>query len=134
MSDRLTKEQRSYCMSRIRSKNTKAEIILQKKLSELNLVYETYSKDLPGTPDVVFRSSKIAIFIDGEFWHGKNFNLRKETYSEYWLKKITRNIQRDNEVNMELEKMGWKVLRIWEKDFMKNPDKYVKKIKKMVVL
>ena len=134
MADRLTKEQRSYCMSRIRSKNTKAELFMQERLRGLNLIFETNSRDLLGSPDIVFRNRKIAVFIDGEFWHGKDFGLRKQTYSEYWFNKISRNIERDKKVKKELKKMGWKVIRIWEKDLKKNPDRFVNKIKNLVVL
>jgi DNA mismatch endonuclease (patch repair protein) len=133
MADTLTKEQRSYCMSRIRSKNTSVEVLLRKKLSELGLKFEAYYKDLPGNPDIVFPDKKVAVFVDGEFWHGKDFKKRKQTYNEYWRNKITRNMQRDKEVNKSLKKMGWKVLRIWGRDLKKDPNKYIEKIKNLVV-
>lgn len=132
MVDRLTKEQRSYCMSRIRSKNTKPEILLRKKLFERGLRYRINYASLPGTPDIVFTKQKIAIFVDGDFWHGRDFEKRKHTYNEYWLKKIQRNMERDKEVNKKLKKSGWTVLRIWGKDLIKNHDKFVKKIERLV--
>lgn len=132
MVDTLTKKQRSYCMSRIRSKNTSVEILLRKKLSEHAFKFKTYCKDVPGNPDVAFPDKKMAIFVDGEFWHGKDFEKRKRTYSKYWRNKIAKNIQRDKKVNKELKKMGWKVLRIWGRDLKKNPNKHTERIKKLV--
>jgi DNA mismatch endonuclease (patch repair protein) len=108
MATSLTKEQRSYCMSRIRSKNTKSGVCMQERLKGLNLIFGTNSKDLPGSPDITFKNRKIAIFIDSEFWHDKDFGLRKQTYSEYWSNNISRNITQDKKGKKNLKKWAGK--------------------------
>lgn len=133
MVDTMTKKQRSYCMSRIRSKNTKPELLLRKKLFKKGFRYRVNYNNLPGSPDIVFTKKKIAIFVDGDFWHGRYFNERKHAYNEYWLKKIKRNIERDKSVTEKLLNGGWKVLRIWGKDLIKTPDNFVEKIERMAI-
>lgn len=120
--DCLTPEQRSKLMSSIRSKNTKDEVRLAKALWHIGLRYRKNNKKVFGCPDLTFRNLKIAIFVDGEFFHGKDWETRKKpkTNSEYWIKKIERNIQRDLEVNQYLESHNWKVLRFWSDDIKKN--------------
>jgi len=120
--DFLTPEQRSKLMSAIRSKNTKDEVRLAKALWHIGLRYRKNNKKVFGCPDLTFRNLKIAIFVDGEFFHGKDWETRRKpkTNSEYWIKKIERNIQRDIEVNHYLESHNWKVLRFWSNDIKKN--------------
>jgi len=132
MADRLTGEQRSYCMSRIRSKDTKIELLLRSMLFRRGLRYRIHYGKLPGKPDVVFPKNKLAVFVDGDFWHGRNFEKRKKTYSDYWYNKIRRNIERDKRVDEKLKDSGWDVFRIWGKDLKKNPEKFVDKIEDMV--
>jgi DNA mismatch endonuclease (patch repair protein) len=129
-------------MASVRSKDTKAELALRKAIWARGLRFRKHCKDLPGTPDVVLPSSKIAIFIDGDFWHG-NFKSRgfaslEQQFegvnnSEWWLDKIRKNIDRDKRINKELKKLGYKVIRIWESNLIKNLDKYVKKIETLHV-
>lgn len=120
--DFLTTEQRSKLMSAIRGKNTKDEVRLAKALWHIGLRYRKNNKKVFGCPDLTFRNLKIAIFVDGEFFHGKDWETGKKpkTNSEYWIKKIERNIQRDLEVNHYLESHNWKVLRFWSNDVKKN--------------
>ena len=132
MPDRLTPEQRSYCMSRIRAKNTKIEIMFRSILFNRGLRFRVHYKGLPGKPDVVFPRHKIAVFIDGDFWHGRDFDERKNTYDEYWFSKITRNMERDKEVDKELKKAGWKVVRIWGEDLKREPEKFGDMVERMV--
>lgn len=83
------------------------------------------TKQIPGKPDLIFLKKKIAVFIDGDFWHGYNWQNRKATLRtnlEYWIPKIERNIQRDGEVNKILEDKGWKVIRFWEHEVNKELD------------
>lgn len=127
--DIKTKEQRSENMSRIRSTNTKPEQKLFELLEELGLTYEKHYK-ATGRPDAVILESKTAIFVDGEFWHGKDFPKWKNNISEFWLKKITDNLRRDRKVNRTLKSEGWIVVRIWGKSIIKNPEKNKKKILK----
>lgn len=111
-------------MSAIKSKDTKPEIILGKAMWALGLRYRKHGKNIPGKPDFVFKGKKIAVFCDGDFWHGNNWKLRAmkslkeelDSYDEFWRNKITRNIERDNENNQVLRNNGWLVLRFWESE------------------
>lgn len=132
MADTLTKEQRSYCMSRIRSKDTGIEIMLRKGLFKRGLRYRVNYKKLPGSPDIVFVKPKIAIFIDGDFWHGRDFGKRRHTYNKYWTKKIIGNMKRDIKIDKKLKTEGWEVVRIWGSELKRNLEKYVEKIEKRV--
>ena len=120
--DCFTPEQRSKVMSKIHGKNTKDEVRLAKALWHIGLRYRKNNKKIFGCPDLTFRNLKIAIFVDGEFFHGKDWETTRKpkTNSEYWIKKIERNIQRDLEVNQYLESHNWKVLRFWSNDIKKN--------------
>jgi DNA mismatch endonuclease (patch repair protein) len=104
------------------------------------LRYRINYKKLPGKPDIVFTKKKIAIFCDGDFWHGHNWALRGLSsledelngYSEFWRQKILRNIKRDNEINKDLTSRGWTVIRIWESDIKKDVNKCVDLIEDMI--
>lgn len=114
MVDVLTPAQRKYCMSRIRGKDTKPEIVLRKFLWSGGYRYRLKNR-LPGRPDIVFPRNKLAIFIDGCFWHGcRKHAVMPKTNRAFWRKKLSRNMQRDREVNHQLRKMGWRVVRLWE--------------------
>jgi len=121
---------RSENMSKIRSKNTVIELLLRKKLFSLGYRYRVNFKDIYGKPDIVFIRNKVAIFCDSEFWHGKDYleGKKPKSNTDYWYKKIERNIQRDAEVTSRLQKEGWCVLRFWGKDIMKNLDSCVNSI------
>lgn len=114
MADVLTKEQRSRCMSRIRGRDTKPELALRHALWNRGLRYRI-GHGLTGKPDIVFVKARVAIFVDGCFWHGcPEHGVMPKTNAKFWQRKITRNIERDRHVTRELETGGWKVLRIWE--------------------
>lgn len=126
-----TPEQIHYNMSRIRSKDTKIEMILRKELWSRGLRYRKNVKTVPGKPDIAFIGKKVAIFCDSEFWHGYDWNNRKhdiKTRKEFWIPKIERNIQRDLEVNKKLEEMGWIVLRFWGREIQNNLSECADKI------
>ena len=128
-----TKEYRSKMMSKIRSTGGKAETLLAKSLWHEGIRYYKNYKKLPGKPDIAITKYKIAVFVDGEFWHGYNWEDQKEkrihTNRDYWIPKIEKNMKRDKKVNQELENMGWTVIRFWEKhDVWKNLDGCVKRI------
>lgn len=129
MVDVHSSKQRSYNMSRIRSRDTGPEIKLRKLLFSEGLRGYRISAKLPGKPDIVFRKYKLAVFIDGCFWHKcpKCF-ISPETRKKFWHDKIKSNVERDNKINRILEKDGWTVVRFWEHDVRKRPDKCVKKI------
>ncbi len=104
--DIKTKEQRSFNMSKIKSKITKPEIIMFRLLLQKRIKFLKHHK-MSGNPDIVFPKSKTAVFINGEFWHGKDFLTIKNTISEFWINKIGRNIQRDRFVQKKLRKDEW---------------------------
>lgn len=121
MTDVLTKEQRSYNMSHIRSKNTKPEILFRRYIYSKGLRgYRTHSK-LPGKPDIDFSRYKVAIFIDGCFWHKCNkCYIPPKTNRGFWEHKINANLERDAKVNKELKKIGYIVIRIPEHEIKNN--------------
>jgi DNA mismatch endonuclease, patch repair protein len=128
-----TTPERSVRMSNIRSKDTGPEIKLRKALWKSGIRYRINVKKLPGKPDVVIGSKKIAIFVDGEFWHGYNWDIKKEKIKanrEYWIPKIERNIERDSQNNADLKNAGYTVLRFWEHEITKNLGDCLDKINK----
>lgn len=126
--DFMSREMRSQVMSRIKSKDTTPERTVVAILSELGLSFEQHSADLPGRPDVVFRHSKLAIFIDGDFWHGWRFPLWEHKLNEKWRKKIDATRRRDQRNFSQLRQKGWKVIRVWEHQIESDPVKCVTRI------
>lgn len=126
-----TTPERSKIMGKIRGKNTKPELAFRKALWQSGYRYRIDYKKLIGKPDIALKKYKTVIFIDGEFWHGYNWEERKQkikTNRAFWIPKIERNIQRDEEVNAALEEMGYKVFRFWESDVKKNLDQCLDKV------
>jgi len=114
MVDFISKEKRSKIMSSIHSKDTSVEINLRRELYKRGFRYRVNYK-LKGKPDIVFPSKKLAIFVDGDFWHGYNWEaLGKKPPKGFWQEKIVRNMERDRNVNKFLEEEGWTVMRFWE--------------------
>ena len=137
MADVLTKEQRHKNMKNIRSKDTKIEVILRKALWNKGYRYRKNYKNLPGSPDIVLTKHKIAIFCDGEFFHGKEWEvlkprLKKSNNSEFWIEKISRNIERDDEITKKLLFEGWTVIRFWGQDIKKRTDECIKVIEETI--
>ncbi|MFA5135866.1 MAG: very short patch repair endonuclease [Patescibacteria group bacterium] len=126
--DRHTPTQRSYNMSRIKSKNTKPELLVFRLLKERGYKFSKHAKIITGKPDIVFRKHRVVVFVDGEFWHGKNFQRWKSKLSEFWHTKITANIERDKKNTRLLKLKGWTVIRLWDKAVIKNPERSVEKI------
>ena len=121
----------SYTMSRIRGKNTSIEVKLRKALYEKGCRYRCNSKYIFGHPDISFKGVKVVVFCDSEFWHGKDFEENEKkilSNREYWIPKIKRNIERDNEVNEKLTQEGYLIFRFWGGEIEKNLDKCVTKI------
>ena len=128
MADALTKNQRSYNMSRIKGRNTKPEILLRKALWRAGYRYSLKSK-LPGRPDIVLARFKIAIFVDGCFWHRCPTHFKPPVNNQkFWSKKIEGNVLRDKRNSKTLKKQGWKVLRLWEHDIEKRLPAVLRKI------
>ncbi|MDR2474670.1 MAG: very short patch repair endonuclease [Bacteroidales bacterium] len=126
--DILTPEQRSKCMSHIRSSDTKPEVFFRKALWKWGVRYRKNVKKLFGKPDIAIKKYKLVIFIDGDFWHGndwkeRHFSSQEEllvSYSDFWQKKIRRNIERDKEVNNYYKINGWTILRFWATNIRKD--------------
>ena len=116
-------------MSAIRSHDNQTESRLRRALHAMGFRYRKYVPGLIGRPDIVFRKEKVAVFVDGDYWHGRmvreggiealhNYYTRKQ--QTYWVAKLSRNVARDDRVTTELEALGWKVLRFWENDIKKD--------------
>lgn len=132
MPDVLTQEQRSFCMSRIRGRNTQPEVQLRKVLWALGARFRVYAK-LPGKPDIVFSGAKVAIFVDGCFWHGcPEHRVQPKTNREFWLRKLRQNRARDRKVGTLLVDDGWVVLRFWEHHVRLAPDQTAQAILRTV--
>ncbi|MEY8411621.1 very short patch repair endonuclease [Lachnospiraceae bacterium 62-26] len=135
--DNLTKAQRHKNMKHIKSSNTKIEVLLRQELWRRGYRYRKNYKGLPGKPDIVLTKYKIAIFCDSEFFHGKDWEvlkprLEKGDNSQYWINKIARNRERDEEVNKKLLFMGWTVIRFWGRDIKKNTDECIKMVEEII--
>lgn len=141
--DTLSPEQRKENMRRVNSKDTKAEMILRRYLWKAGIRYRKNYSELPGKPDIAITKHKIAVFVDGEFWHGRGYDggdysshkygsLREQldhsSNPDFWKSKIERNMARDIEVAAELHGLGWIVLRFWSRDVIKYPDDCVQVI------
>ncbi len=125
-------------MKSIRSKDTSVELCLRKALWNKGYRYRKHFKILPGTPDIAIPKYRIAIFCDSEFFHGKDWDLLKKRLvkgerGEFWINKIQRNIERDERVNLELTRMGWRVIRFWGNDIKKSVDNCVLIIEDAIV-
>ncbi len=122
--DVLTPEQRRRCMQANKSRGTKPELALGRLLWGCGIRYRKHPSDVPGRPDFCVKKYRMAIFVDGEFWHGRNWEAQKarlKSNREFWIAKIERNMARDARVNRELEESGWKGFRFWESDIKKHP-------------
>ncbi len=130
--DNKSKEERSLNMAAVKNKNTDIEIMLRKALWREGFRYRISNK-LPGRPDIVFPGKKVAVFCDGCFWHGcpKCGEIPKQN-REFWLKKITANMERDKRVNEQLTALGWKVLRYWGCEIQHEPAEVVSDIKQQL--
>ena len=116
-------------MSKIRSKNTKSEVLVFRELRKRGIYFQKHYKRAAGNPDIALPRKKKAVFIDGDFWHGYQFSkLKKRLPKKYWLAKIERNIKRDRKNRAQLRKEGWEVLRDWEHEVQKNLEKAINKI------
>lgn len=129
----MTKDSTHNNMKYVRGKDTKIEIKLRKALWHEGIRYRKNDTSLPGKPDIVIKKYKIAIFCDGDFWHGYDIkSSRIHNNKSFWYEKIERNMLRDNKVTIELEEMGWRVIRIWEHDIMNQLDICVRDIKRVI--
>lgn len=124
-------------MSKIKGRDTSIELTLRKELWKRGYRYRKNYKELPGTPDIVLTKYHIVIFCDSEFFHGKDWEvlkprLEKGKNAEYWVKKIQRNIERDNEKDKILSFMGWTVIHFWGKDILRNTEECIRVIEEVI--
>lgn len=130
--DNLTPEQRSYCMSRVKGKDTGLEKLVRSELHQRGLRFLKHVKDLPGKPDVVFPRAKVAVFIDGDFWHGYRFPLWENNLADFWKEKIRKTRERDQKNFKKLRRRGWQVIRIWQHEVENDLNDCVERIVKCV--
>ena len=135
--DRLTKEQRHKNMKNIKSKDTYIELRLRKELWKRGNRYRKNYAELPGKPDIVLTKYKIVIFCDSEFFHGKDWEvlkpqLEKGNNADFWINKISKNQQHDDEINKQLQFLGWTVIRFWGKDIIRKTDECVQVIEETI--
>ena len=128
MVDNLTVSQRSYCMSRVRSKDTSIERVVRSELFKRGYRFRKHVKTLPGRPDIVFAGKKLAVFIDGGFWHGYRFPQWEHKISKFWREKIQVTRKRDKRNFQKLKRSGWKVIRLWQHDIEKDLNECVERI------
>lgn len=124
---------RSAVMARIRGKNTGPEILLSKALRAYRLRWESHAADLPGRPDFVFRSSRLVVFVDGDFWHGWRFSVWRDKLTLKWEQKINANRTRDIRAHRALRRAGWRVIRIWEHQLERDLSGAVSRIRRAII-
>src|SRR5690242_13024392 len=133
MPDMLSKAQRSRLMSLVRGRNTRFELdllrVLSAQLYPLGFRYRKHHRCVLGTPDIVFVKHRVVVFLDSDFWHGRNYPRLKNRMNPFWRAKIERNMERDREVNRGLRRNGWRVLRFGEKQIKVRPLSVVERIK-----
>jgi DNA mismatch endonuclease (patch repair protein) len=126
--DIMSPEKRSALMARIQGKHTSPEREIASRLNALGFTFESHPKDIPGKPDILFRIQMVAVFIDGDFWHGFRFPLWQKKLSSKWELKIKSNRVRDQRNMRLLRRLGWKVLRIWEHQVEQDAPKAISRI------
>lgn len=129
MADNLTPEQRRRCMSSVRGRDTGPETAIRRRLHSEGFRFRKHMAGVPGRPDIVFVKARIAVFIDGDFWHGYRYPRWRATLSEFWRCKIESNRARDRRTHRKLRRSGWIVLRLWEHEVEKSPDDCVRRIR-----
>lgn len=127
-------------MATVRNKDSKAELALRSALHRRGLRYRLHAKDLAGRPDVVLPRHRLAVFVDGDFWHGNAWRLRGlskledlfPTRTEWWCSKIRRTMERDAEVSAELRAAGWRVVRVWESEVLADPEGVANEVERLL--
>lgn len=128
MKDPLTPAQRSYCMSRVRSKDTGLEKLVRSELHRRGLRFRKHVRNLPGKPDIVFPSARLVVFVDGDFWHGYRFPAWKDALPPFWRDKIGANRRRDRRNFRKLRQMGWRVIRLWQHEVERDLESCIDRI------
>ena len=131
MPDRFSAEDRSAVMRSVKGRSTEPELLMRRLLTNLGLRYREQASDLPGKPDFVSDALRLALFVDGDWWHGRDWPDRKSipiANAVYWEAKLGRNVRRDGQVTARLRSMGWSVVRIWESDLRSQPQVVSKRV------
>ena len=118
----MSPEKRSAVMAKIRGQDTGPERVVAALLRDAGLTFESHARDLPGRPDFVFRDRRVAVFVDGDFWHGWRFPVWRDKLSEAWEAKIGATRLRDRRKFQRLRRSGWRVVRIWEHQLARDPE------------
>ena len=126
--DIMSPEKRSAVMSRIRGRDTGPERAMADAFTSRGLTWESQVRELPGRPDFVFREDRVAVFVDGDFWHGWRFPQWRDKLSEKWEAKIDATRHRDARNHRRLRRMGWKVVRVWEHQIKRSRDECLVKV------
>jgi len=126
--DNLTQKQRSYCMSRVKGRDTGLERVVRSELHKRGYRFRKHVKNMPGKPDIVFVNKKVVVFLDGDFWHGYRFSQWERNLSKFWRKKIGETRKRDQRNFAKLRRMGWRVIRIWEHSIDRDLNGVIRKI------
>jgi DNA mismatch endonuclease (patch repair protein) len=133
MADIFTKEKRSDIMSRIRSKNTEIELVVFKFLRAHDVRFQKHYRGARGTPDVAVPGKRVAVFVDGDFWHGYRYpTWRHKMKKKFWREKIERNRARDRRTFAALRRQGWRVLRVWEHEIVADPFSALARIRRFI--
>jgi DNA mismatch endonuclease, patch repair protein len=127
----------SIIKSRVRSNNTRAELLLRRHLWRRGFRYRVVNPKLPGKPDITFRTARLAVFVDGDYWHGRNWDRRRAKLlnganASYWIAKIEANMARDLRKRRELNQLGWTVIRVWETDILRDVEAAVSKVERLL--
>jgi len=125
MADNLTKAQRSYCMSRVKGKDTLLEQSVRSALHRRGYRFRKHVSSLPGKPDIVFPNGRIAVFIDGDFWHGWRYPQWRKKLTPWWQAKIEATRARDRRNRQRLRAMGWTVIRVWQHELDRGFDNVI---------
>jgi DNA mismatch endonuclease, patch repair protein len=128
MTDFLSPSERRSLMSRVRGKNTRIELLMFAELEKRGIRFSTHAPGLDGHPDIFIDTCSLLVFLDGDFWHGRNYDSWQHKLTPFWRAKIERNIERDRRQRARLRRQGWHVLRLWGSDILKDSEKCVQKI------
>ncbi|HEU0300892.1 MAG TPA: very short patch repair endonuclease [Longimicrobium sp.] len=135
MADVFSREFRSEVMKRVRREGTLDEDMLAEALTNAGIVVGRNDKTLPGSPDLVIKTCRLAVFVDGDFWHGRKWfeqALAPKTNREFWIKRFESNRERDRRVDRQLRQLGWAVTRVWGSDVRRDPRGVATRIKRRV--
>jgi DNA mismatch endonuclease, patch repair protein len=128
VADFLSKKERSARMALIKSKNTKPELRMASLLRKAKIKFRRHRSSIPGKPDFMLLGSRVLVFVDGKFWHGKDFEKWEHKLKPFWRDKILANMNRDKKTNLTLREMGWSVVRLWEDEVCKREKECVSRI------